>query len=146
MPALADEIEAVLAEGVRIELLRAPQRVLTDRQGHVRALELLHVQLGEPDRSGRREPHPVAGSEHVVAADSLILALGEVADLSLLRGTGVATNGRIDVAFTGATNEPDLFACGDAAFGHGTVTQAIASGRRAANAVVSYLSKQGVHI
>jgi NADPH-dependent glutamate synthase beta subunit-like oxidoreductase len=113
-------------------------RVLT-RAGRVVGLELIRNTLGSPDASGRRAPLAVAGSEFTVEADTVLLAVGESPDLTPLEHTEVAHNGRIDVRFTGATVTAGVFACGDAAFGHGTVTQAIATGRKVAEAVAAYL-------
>ncbi|MFW5947510.1 MAG: hypothetical protein ACOCUW_03370, partial [Gemmatimonadota bacterium] len=58
-------------------------------------------------------------------------------------GTGVSANGHVDVNFAGATSRPGVFACGDAAFNHGTVTQALATGRRTADLVAAFLRKGG---
>jgi NADPH-dependent glutamate synthase beta subunit-like oxidoreductase len=68
-----------------------------------------------------------------------MLAIGEAPDLAPLASTDVPHDGRIGVRFTGATSAAGVFACGDAAFGHGTVTQAIATGRRVADAVALHL-------
>jgi indolepyruvate ferredoxin oxidoreductase, alpha subunit len=146
MPAIRDEIEDARADGVVIETMVLPQRVVGDEDGRVCAIELVGMALGEVDASGRRSPRIVPGSERLVAADTVIMAVGEVADLSLLKESGVAdgTASRIDVAFTGATKQPDVFACGDVAFGHGTVTQAISTGRRTADAVLRYLKSRGI--
>ncbi|HKJ92545.1 MAG TPA: FAD-dependent oxidoreductase, partial [Longimicrobiales bacterium] len=71
--------------------------------------------------------------------DTVILATGELPDLAFLAGSGVRHDGRVGVRFTGATSRPGVFAAGDAAFGHGTVTQAVGEGSRAADAVADYL-------
>lgn len=143
MPAIADEIADAREDGVRIETLVLPQRLIANAGGRVAAIEVVGMELGEPDASGRRSPRVVAGTERIVAADTVILAVGEEADLTLLEGSGIADAGRLPVTFTGASTKPDVFACGDVAFGHGTVTQAISTGRRAADAVFRYL-EQGV--
>jgi indolepyruvate ferredoxin oxidoreductase, alpha subunit len=144
MPAIADEIEAARAEGVEIVTMTLPQRVVTDPAGRVSALELIDMVLGDVDASGRRSPVPVPGSERIIEADTVIIAVGEVADLSFLAGTGIGGRDHIPVAFTGRTQHPGVFACGDVAFGHGTVTQSISTGRRAADAVLRFLQQRGV--
>jgi indolepyruvate ferredoxin oxidoreductase, alpha subunit len=147
MPAIPDEVADARADGVRIETMVLPRRVVAGNDGRVVALEIVGMELGEVDASGRRSPHAVSGTERVVAADTVIMALGETADLSFVEGTGmegVAGADGVDVSFTGATRHADVFACGDVAFGHGTVTQAISTGRRAADAVTRYLNRQGV--
>jgi indolepyruvate ferredoxin oxidoreductase, alpha subunit len=144
MPAIREEIEDARADGVVIETMTLPLRVEADEAGRVCAVEMVSMQLGEPDSSGRRSPHVLPGTERLVAADTVILAVGEIADLSLLEHSGLTGDAGMDVAFTGASGEPDVFACGDVAFGHGTVTQAIGTGRRAADAVIRYLQAQGI--
>jgi indolepyruvate ferredoxin oxidoreductase, alpha subunit len=144
MPAIADEIRDARADGVVIETMVLPRRIIAGADGRVSGMELVAMELGDIDASGRRSPQPVAGTERLVAADTVIMAIGEMPDLSLLRGSGVAADGGIDVAFNGASSEPDVFACGDVAFGHGTVTQAIGTGRRAADAVLRYLKSRGI--
>ena len=138
MPAIEDEVIEARIEGVRIEPLTSPVRVLT-QQGRVTGLELIRNQLGEKDRSGRRAPVPVAGSNFTVQLDTVILAVGETPDLAPIEHTEITHNGRIDVRFTGATSTAGVFACGDAAFGHGTVTQSVATGRKVAESVAAYL-------
>ena len=82
------------------------------------------------------------GSEATEACDTLVLAIGEDPDLGFLAESGVAADRRVDVNFAGATALPGVFACGDAAFGHGTVTQALATGRRAADMAHQHLEKR----
>jgi pyruvate/2-oxoglutarate dehydrogenase complex dihydrolipoamide dehydrogenase (E3) component len=74
--------------------------------------------------------------------DNVILAVGERADLQFLADSGVAYGNEVEVRFSGATSRADIFACGDVAFGHGTVTQAISTGRRVAEAVLAHVEQQ----
>src|SRR5512142_2821314 len=76
MPANAAEIHDAIEEGVQMEFLVAPQRVVT-KDGRVSGLECLRMELGEPDASGRRSPKPVRGSEFVVPCDFIISAIGQ---------------------------------------------------------------------
>jgi len=76
MPAYPEEIEAALEEGVKVEFLTAPTWVLT-KDGRVTSVRCQRMKLGEKDESGRPKPVPVEGSEFVVSADTLILALSE---------------------------------------------------------------------
>jgi NADPH-dependent glutamate synthase beta subunit-like oxidoreductase len=140
MPAISDEVEEAREEGVTFRFQRAPVRVHAEA-GRMEGLEHQAMEQGEPDASGRARPVPVPGSEEVDAFDSVILAIGEDAELEFLAGAGVSMNGHVDVNFAGATTRPGVFACGDAAFNQGTVTQAVATGRRAAELAVSYLKK-----
>ena len=138
MPASDEEVDEALDEGVKIEFLRAPVALLTEN-GHVRGLRLTKMELGAPDESGRRRPLPVAGSEYEVAFDTVIPALGQVADLSFLGAEVKAERGRIVTDEKTATTRPPIFAGGDVATGFGTVTAAVGSGKRAALAIDCFL-------
>ena len=137
MPAIPDEVEEAREEGVTFRFQRNPIRVLVE-DGRMVALEHIAMEQGEPDASGRRRPVPVPDSEETEPFDAVILAVGEDAELTFLDGSGVSANGHVDVNFAGATSRPGVFACGDAAFGHGTVTQAVSTGRRAAELAAGY--------
>lgn len=141
MPAIPEEVEEAREEGILFRFQRNPTRVLSE-DGRMTALEHMAMEQGEPDASGRARPVPVEGSEEVEAFDGVILAIGESAELEFLEGSGVSANGHVDVNFAGKTSHPGVFACGDAAFNHGTVTQAVATGRRTADLATDYLKKQ----
>jgi 2-oxoacid:acceptor oxidoreductase delta subunit (pyruvate/2-ketoisovalerate family) len=134
MPAIDEEIEEALEEGIQIEYLVAPVEVLT-KKGKVSGLKCTRMELGEPDESGRRRPIPVPGSEHAVEVDTVIPALGQVADLSFLRKDIKAEREHIVIEDSGATTRSPIFAGGDVATGYGTVTHAVGSGKRAALAI-----------
>jgi 2-oxoacid:acceptor oxidoreductase delta subunit (pyruvate/2-ketoisovalerate family) len=134
MPAIDEEIEEALEEGVQIEYLVAPVEVLTEK-GKVSGLKCTKMGLGEPDESGRRRPIPIPGSEYTIQVDTVIPALGQVADLSFLGEEVRAERGRIVIEDSGATTCLPLFAGGDVATGYGTVTHAVGSGKRAALAI-----------
>jgi 2-oxoacid:acceptor oxidoreductase delta subunit (pyruvate/2-ketoisovalerate family) len=134
MPASDEEIEEALEEGIQIECLVAPVEVLTEKD-KVSGLKCTRMELGEPDESGRRRPIPVAGSEHTIEVDTVIPALGQVADLSFLEKDVKAERGRIVIDDTGVTTCLPIFAGGDVATGYGTVTHAVGSGKRAALAI-----------
>jgi 2-oxoacid:acceptor oxidoreductase delta subunit (pyruvate/2-ketoisovalerate family) len=134
MPAIDEEIEETLEEGVQIEYLVAPVEVLT-KKGKVSGLRCTKMKLGEPDESGRRRPLPIAGSEYTIEVDTVIPALGQVADLYFL-GKGIKTEREhIVIDDSGATTCLPIFAGGDVATGYGTVTHAVGSGKRAALAI-----------
>jgi NADPH-dependent glutamate synthase beta subunit-like oxidoreductase len=140
MPAIPDEIEEASEEGVTFRYQRSPVGIVADG-GRMTALEHIAMDQGELDASGRRRPVPVTGSEESQPFDAVILATGESTDLSFMDGSGIAFDGHITVNFAGATSRPNVFACGDAAFNQGTVTQAVATGRRAAELALDYLKK-----
>jgi indolepyruvate ferredoxin oxidoreductase, alpha subunit len=141
MPAIPEEVEEAREEGVTFRFQRHPVRAVT-RDGRLSELECIAMAQGEPDASGRRRPVPVVGSEDREPFNTVLLAIGEDAELDFLDGSGVSANGHVDVNFAGATSRPGVFACGDAAFGHGTVTQAVSTGRRAADLAADYLNRR----
>lgn len=143
MPANAEEIEAAEHERIRIEYLIAPVAVAVEGDRFL-GLTCRKMQLGEPDASGRRRPVPVPNSDHLVACDYAIAAIGQVVDLGgLAAGEGAvgATKWGTVVADEAslATNLPGVFAGGDAVTGPAVAIDAIAAGRRAALAIQQWL-------
>jgi len=141
MPAIAEEIRAAEEEGVHLHFLTAPSRILAS-DGRVSGLELTRMKLGEFDRSGRRTPQPIAGSEYVVDADMVIEAVGQRSDTSFIKDAQiqVGRGGVVTVERrTLATWRQGVFAGGDVASGPKTVIEAIAAGQRAASSIRRYL-------
>jgi dihydropyrimidine dehydrogenase (NAD+) subunit PreT len=127
MPAYPAEVELAREEGVLFEWLTAPTRFLGRRR--LEGVECVRMRLGEPDASGRARPEPVPCSEHVVPAETAIVAIGqeprpELADL--LEGVDPAT---------GRTRAPRLYAAGDAVNGGATVVEAVREAKIAARSV-----------
>jgi putative selenate reductase YgfK subunit len=142
MPAVAEEVEAALGEGIEIQFLVAPTEVMV-KDGRVNSIRCLRMELGEPDDSGRRRPVPIPGSEFNVDADTVIVAIGQAPDLSFLDGSGVeiTRDGTIPAnPDTLATNLPKVFVAGDVQTGPATVIQAVAAGRKAALGINSWLT------
>ena len=77
MPAFEEEIEAAEQEGIELETLVTPGPGPRRRTGRLSGLECIRNELGDADASGRRRPVPIAGTEHVVPLDTLIVAIGE---------------------------------------------------------------------
>ena len=147
MPAFAEEVEAAIQEGVRIETLTSPVRVLVE-DGRFTGLELVKNRLGDVDASGRRRPIPIPGSEDVVPLDTLVVAISEGSDTDCVAVAGAS---RVDITSSGtiridpqtlATNRPGVFAGGDVATGPNTVVDAIAAGKRAAVMIDRYLNAE----
>jgi NADPH-dependent glutamate synthase beta subunit-like oxidoreductase len=127
MPAYPAEVELAREEGVLFEWLTAPTRFLGSRR--LEAVECVRMRLGEQDSSGRARPEPVPGSEHVVRAETAIVAIGqeprpEVADL--IEGVDPAT---------GRTRTPGFYAAGDAVNGGATVVEAVREAKIAARSI-----------
>ena len=139
MPANPWEIKEAEEEGVKIEFLVAPRRILGEGS-RVKAVECVRMELGEIDETGRRRPRPIEGSEFTADFDSVILAVGEEPDLSFLPSEIEISERKIMVnPFTMATTMPGVFAGGDAVTGPATVIEAIVAGVRAANSIDKYL-------
>lgn len=139
MPAIPEEVEAALEEGVEFTFLAAPVEILASN-GRMRGARFIKMELGPPDESGRRRPIPLPGSEFELALDNLILAVGERPDLSFLPEGVKLREGRVnDPVLVESGLKAPIFAGGDAATGAGTVIEAIASGRRGAEAIDRHL-------
>lgn len=133
MPAYSSEVKAAEREGVTIRFLTSPRKIL-GKEGRVVALECIGMKLGEPDESGRKYPTPLEGSEFIVEVHNVIPAIGQSLDNTLLpKNLELTRYGTIAVdPVTLETNQPGIFAGGDAAKGEATVIDAIADGKRAA--------------
>jgi len=144
MPANKAEIDAAEEEGIKFHLLANPTCILEDG-GTVSGMECVKMELGEPDESGRRRPIPMDGSEFILSADTVIPAIGQVADFCFLNddcGMDVTKWGTLVVNEENmASDTPGIFAGGDAVLGASTVIEAIASANRAAEAIDKYLSE-----
>jgi len=144
MPTNPWEVKEAENEGVKIEFLVAPKRILGEN-GRVSAIECIRMQLGEPDESGRRKPILREGSEFTRKADMVILAIGEAPDLEFLpKEIELNEDGTVWVnPITMETNLRGVFAGGDAVTGPATVIEAIRAGKRAAESIEKYLKSLG---
>jgi glutamate synthase (NADPH/NADH) small chain len=143
MPARIEEIHHAEEEGVVINILTNPIRVITDDGGRVSALECIRMELGEPDQSGRRRPVPVKGSEFIFPADTLIMAIGNspnplvpqtCPDLKVTKWGGIVADPE-----TMATSMPGVYAGGDIVSGAATVISAMGQAKKAALAMHRYM-------
>lgn len=125
MPAIREEVDQAIEEGIVLHEQRAP--VAFHGDGRVAAVELATVEMGPPDASGRRRP-VVTDRTTRIACDHVLLALGQSADTSVLPAGWELREGQV---FADGKALP-VFAAGDLATGDGTVTHALGSGRRAA--------------
>lgn len=139
MSARVEEYHHAREEGVTFHWLTNPLEVLDDGTGWVGGVRCQRMQLGEPDASGRARPMPLPGSEFVIPADNVILAIGTTPNPLLTRTTsGLATtkNGcLVAEERTGQTSKARVFAGGDAVTGAATVILAAGAGKRAAQAI-----------
>ena len=147
MPGKAEERTNAIEEGVEVKFLVAPVKFFGDDDGHVRKMELIRMELGEPDASGRRRPIEVKGSNFVVEADTVICALGYNQDRLIEKSTPDLKVDKwgcyvVDKQ-TGATSKPGVYAGGDNVTGADLVVTAMAAGRRSALAMDAYLKSLG---
>ena len=145
MPAHPSEVAEAEEEGVRFMFLVAPTRSDVYKR-QVKGVELVRMELSEPDASGRRRPVPIKGSEFIVEADCVIPAIGQLVDTSMLQAAGVKLSSRGTVEAkpdTLETNVRKLFAGGDVVTGPASVIEAIAAGRRAASSIDRFLGGDG---
>jgi NADPH-dependent glutamate synthase beta subunit-like oxidoreductase len=144
MPAIPDEVEELLEEGIPIEFLTAPVKIYSSG-GRIAKVECIRMKLGEPDSTGRARPLPIEGSNFLIDADQIFTAIGESADTSFLPfDLKIGREGIIADEF-GRTNLPRVFAGGDVATGAGTVCAAIGSGRKTAIAIQKYLQAEDIN-
>ncbi len=147
MPAHREEVAAAEEEGVLMDFLVSPTRLISD-DSRVIGMEFLRNELREADSSGRARPFPIPGSETVMEADTIIVAIGQSVDLTFMEkdpemkglaltkwGTPQADEGTLQSSL------PYLFVGGDFFRGPQTVIQAVADGRRAALSIHQYLNE-----
>ena len=146
MGARAEDYRRAAEEGAIFDWLTLPTRVLADENGCARGLECVRTTLGEPDESGRRRPVPVPGSEFVLEANLVVIALGTNPNPLVPQATtGLETDAHGCVVTdpeTGATSREGVYAGGDIATGAATVILAMGAGRRAAGAIHEHVTRQ----
>jgi len=143
MPAREEEIHHAEEEGIIFNLLTSPIRFIGDDNNHVKEVECVKMELGEPDDSGRRRPIAIKGSEHLVEADTVIVALGTMPRKFIAETTPDLKTSDWGTFLvedeTGETSKKGVFAGGDIVTGSATVIKAMGAGRVAAIAIKEYL-------
>jgi glutamate synthase (NADPH/NADH) small chain len=144
LPARAEEAENAEEEGVVFDLLTLPIRLIGDENGWLKEMECLEMELGEPDESGRRKPVPIQGSNFIMPADAVVIAIGNSPNplipmttpgLEINRKGGIVTSPE-----TARTSRPRIWAGGDVVRGAATVISAMGDGRIAAASIHKYLT------
>ncbi len=138
-----EELAETEREGMTFVYLASPVEILTNERGHVRGVRFVRNMLGAPDRSGRRSPEPIAGSEFDIECDTVLLALGQAPDATFLADFPEFRVKRwrdvkVD-ADTYQTAVPKIFMAGDYRTGPTTIIEAVADGRSAAQQVARFL-------
>lgn len=155
LPARREEVEHAMEEGIDFKLLHNPVRIIgyenpddprDPKNGFVKAIECIRMELGEPDEKGRRRPVEIPESEFTMDVDCVIMALGTSPN-PLIKNTthGLETQkwgGIIVEEDTGLTSREGVYAGGDAVTGAATVILAMGAGKTASKAIDEYLSSK----
>ncbi len=153
LPARKEEVEHAMEEGIEFLLLNNPVEILgyynendknDAKNGFVKGMKCVKMELGEPDENGRRSPVVIENSEFILDVDTVIMSIGTSPN-PLIKSTtdGLEVNrwGGIVVNEDGLTSRNAVYAGGDAVTGAATVISAMGAGKTAAKAIDEYLSK-----
>ena len=145
LPARKEEVHHAMEEGIEFLLLNNPVKILSDDNGHVRAMECIKMELGEPDASGRRRPLEIEGSNYELPVDAVIMSIGTSPN-PLIRTTthGLDANkhGCLIVNEDMLTTKEGIYAGGDAVTGAATVILAMGAGKTAAKSIDEYIKNK----
>ena len=142
MPALKEEIQSALQEGVKLETLVTPVKIQS-KEGIVTGIDCVRNELTKMDASGRRTPVPIPGTEFSLPIDTLIVTIGDEPDIDYIASMGIESTawGTLQVdPQTLVTSRAGVFAGGDVVTGPDTVVDAIAAGKKAAQMIGRYLA------
>jgi glutamate synthase (NADPH/NADH) small chain len=144
LPARKEEIHHAKQEGIEFLLLANPNKFIGDKDGWLTGVELIKMELGEPDASGRRKPVPIKDSNYILDIDMAVIAIGNgsnpiiqqtTPELQFSKWGNILVNEE-----TMATSKKGVFAGGDIVTGGATVILAMGAGRKAAKAINEYLT------
>ena len=143
LPARKMEVEHAKEEGIIFNLLENPVKVLTDDDNHVIGMEVVNMELGEPDETGRRSVVEKNGSNHIVNCDMIVEALGTSPNHEALKNSDIklTDKGLIEVDGT-KTTLSNVFAGGDAVTGAATVILAMEAGKKGAAEIMNYIENK----
>ena len=142
MPARAAEVQHAQEESVQFEFLVTPKEIVKDENNRVTGLRFTRNELGAPDEKGRRRPVEIAGSDFVMPADTVIVAIGQRPNPTISKTTPdlhVTERGVIALNEKGETSLSGVFAGGDIIRGGATVLLAMKDGLDAAHKINAYL-------
>ena len=141
IPARLDELEGALKEDIQITYNTQPVGVVSHGDGL--KLQCINTEPGEPDEDGRRRPVDVAGSEHDIDCGMVIMAVGQQTESDHLESKGLMNRDRVRTDWDGMkTDDPQVFAAGDGAFGGSTIVMAMQHGHRAGYYIKAFLEGQ----
>ena len=142
MPARLEEVAHAKEEGVEFMTLANPVEYLGDERGHVRAMRVQRMELGEPDASGRRSPVPIEGAIDEIPVDVVIVSVGVQPNPLIpntFKGLDISRRGTIEVNDDLRSSLVNLYAGGDIVRGGATVILAMGDGRHAAATMAAAL-------
>ncbi|MGV8125329.1 MAG: FAD-dependent oxidoreductase [Candidatus Xenobiia bacterium LiM19] len=146
MPSQEDEKVAALQAGIHFLILTRPVGYVTDSEGALKMIELIRTELGDPDKSGRRKPVDIKGSEWTLEVDTVIEAIGQKAETSSPEWyPSVKRNDGNLIIIDGETCETSvksIYAGGDITRGPALIVQAVWDGKAAARTIVKRLRKE----
>ncbi len=143
MPAREEEIHHAEQEGVKLNLLTNPVRIIGDEKGWVKGMECVKMRLCAPDESGRSRPEPIENSEFVFEVDTVIIAVGNTPNPLIpqtTEGLQTGSRGTIVADEFGKTSRKAVWGGGDIVSGAATVIKAMGAGKAAARDIHTYLS------
>ncbi|MDR1926250.1 MAG: FAD-dependent oxidoreductase, partial [Endomicrobium sp.] len=144
MPARKEEQVHAKEEGVEFIPLTNPVKFIGNEKKFVRAVECVKMELGDPDKSGRRCANEITGSNYIMEADMVVLALGLHPNpilSSLTKGLNINAHGYLVIDDNYMTSINGIFAGGDIVGGD-TVIEAMGMGKKAARSISEYLKNQ----
>ncbi len=135
VPACEEEVHEALEEGVIFNTLQNPIEYIQEN-GKLTGVKVQHMELGEPDDSGRRRPVPIEGKTEIIPLDIALVAIGVSPSPITANGLDLGKWGNIDVEDESKLSSiGDVYAGGDVVRGGATVILAMGDGKRAARAV-----------
>lgn len=141
MPAFEAEVREAIAEGVRIEFLIIPKKVVV-KDGRAAGLVCDRAELGEPDDSGRRSPVPIPNSELTFEANTILSSVGEEIETAIIPSALPIHKGALATKQGGKTEWHNVFAGGDFIDQPRTAVDALAAGKRTAIAIDCFFRKE----
>ena len=145
LPARKEEVHHAIEEGIEFHVLNNPVRIIGDENDRVSELEVVSMELGEPDESGRRSPVEIKGSEHTIKVDTVIMAIGTSPNPLIKKTTpGLEVNKRgcLIVDESHCTTKEGVYAGGDAVTGAATVILAMGAGKSAAAEIDKFIKNK----
>lgn len=145
IPARKEEVVHAQEEQIEFKTLTNPTEILGDENGNVKCIRCVKMELGEPDETGRRSPHPVEDSEFDIDVDCVIMAIGTSPNpliKSTTTGLDVNRRGGIIADENGQTSRKGVFAGGDTVTGAATVIKAMGAGKIAAKSIDEYIKSE----